>query len=92
MFGGSDCSRTCPSSERRSYSPLPSWSGLDVAADSGRLYRAAAAEAADRANCFSPEDRESLWQLAETPQQPLPGGATPGEVTVEPTESSTTAE
>ena len=53
--------------------------------------REAAAKAADRTDCFSPEDRESLRQLAETPQQPLPDGATPGEVTVEPTESTTTS-
>ena len=41
MFGGGACSPTWSSSERRLYWPLPSWSGLDVAADSARLYRAA---------------------------------------------------
>ena len=53
--------------------------------------RAAAAKAADRPDCFSPEDREVLRQMADTPRQPPPGGVTPGELTVEPTETSTTA-
>lgn len=65
----------------------------DVAASFGEegydAMRQIAAEAADRPDCFSPEDRESLRQMAETPQQPPPGDG--GEVTVEPTESSTTA-
>lgn len=52
--------------------------------------REAAADAADRPDCFSPTDRRMIRQMAETPQPPLPD-ATPGEVTVEPTESSTTA-
>ena len=53
--------------------------------------RVVAAEAADRPGCFSPRERESLQQLAEMPQQPPPDDATPGQVTVEPTESTTTS-
>lgn len=53
--------------------------------------REAAADAADRPDCFSPEERDLLRQMAETPQQPPPDDATPGEATVEPTESSTVA-
>jgi hypothetical protein len=51
------------------------------------VMRQAAAEAATRPDCFSPEERESLRQMAESPQQPPPGDG--GEVTVEPTESGT---
>lgn len=51
--------------------------------------REAAAEAADRPDCFSPRARESFRQLAEMPPQPPPDDATPGEATAEPTELGT---